>query len=324
MPRTITVLCSVLGLMLCGQVGADDDDDASATTSVDTARPALSVAQQQAVGLTVLHPLQASAGEQIDGYGVVLDPAVLVADTGRLRSTRAAERAASTEAQRLSGLYKGAADTSLRSVESAQAAQIEAQTQAQIASSTFALQWGPLGKLSDAQRASLIDALTSGRSVLLRADLPGRLRLGTVPQNAELTVDGTQVPAHVLGTLAHSGNESQSVGLLLQSDRAPPGLGAGARVLVTLHGAANSGVLVPSSALLYGAQGPYVYRRLATRDKDGKQQYAPAPVKLIQAAGTAWVVQGIDSDDIIVATGAGVLWSLQGLGSFSAEEEDHD
>ncbi len=292
--------------------------------SVNAAKPALSVEQQRAVGLTVLHPLQANAGEQIDGYGVVLDPAALVADVGRLQSTRAAERAATMEAQRLSGLYKGAADTSLRSVESARAAQIEAQTQAQIASSSFALQWGPVGRLAEAQRASLIDALTSGRSVLVRADLPGRLRLGTVPQEAALTVDGTQVPARVLGTLAHSGNESQSVGLLLQSDHAPPGLGTGARVLVTLHGAASSGVLVPNSALLYGDQGPYVYRRLATRDQGGRQQYAPAPVKLIQAAGSAWIVQGIDSDDIIVANGAGVLWSLQGLGTFSAEEEDHD
>ena len=324
MPRTTPLLYGVIGLLLCSQVWADHDDEAPAPAALDTAKPALSTAQQQAVGLTVLHPLQASAGEQIDGYGEVLDPGVLVADVGRLQSTRAAARAASTEAQRLSGLYHGAADTSLRSVESAQAAQIEAQTQAQIASSTFALQWGPLGKLSDAQRASLIDALTSGRSVLLRADLPGRLRLGTVPQSAELTVDGTQVPARVLGTLARSANDSQSVGLLLQSDRAPPGLGTGARVLVTLRGAANSGVLVPNSALLYGDQGPYVYRRLATHDKDGKQQYAPVPVKLIQAAGSAWVVQGIDSDDIIVANGAGVLWSLQGLGGFSAEEEDHD
>jgi hypothetical protein len=47
-------------------------------------------------------------------------------------------------------------------------------------------------------------------------------------------------------------------------------------------------------------------------------------VKLLQAAGTAWLVQGVDTDDIIVANGAGVLWSLQGLGTFSAEEEDHD
>ncbi len=325
MRRTIPLLCGVVALLFFSQLPADDDDEApAANAKVDTARPALSVEQQQAVGLTVLHPLQASAGEQIDGYGEVLDAGLLVADAGRLESTRAAARAASAEAQRLSALYSGAADTSLRSVEAAQAAQIEAQTQAQIASASFALQWGPLGKLSDSERTGLINALTSGRSVLLRADLPGRLRLGTVPQTAELNVDGTQVPARVLGTLSRSGNESQSVGLLLQSDRAPPGLGVGARVIVTLRGAPNSGVLIPSSALLYGDQGAYVYRRLSSHDKDGKQQYVPVPVKLIQAAGTAWVVQGIDSDDIIVANGAGVLWSLQGLGSFSAEEEDHD
>lgn len=320
---TKPLLFVFVGVLLCSPCRADDDDESHAP-GIDTAMPALSMEQQQAVGLTVMHPLKASAGEQIDGYGEVLDPGVLVADVGRLQSTRAAARIASTEAQRLSGLYNGAADTSLRSVENAQAAQIEAQTQAQIASSNFALQWGPLGKLSDAQRAGLIDALTSGRSVLLRADLPGRLRLGTVPQTAALNVDGTQVPARVLGTLSRSASDSQSVALLLQSDHAPPGLGTGARVLVSLHGAADSGVLVPGSALLYGEQGPYVYRRLATQGKDGKQQYAPVPVKLIQAAGNAWVVQGIDSDDLIVANGAGVLWSLQGLGSFSAEEEDHD
>jgi hypothetical protein len=323
MARIIS-LSSLMALLLCGPAWSDDDDDAPAATTVDTAKPALSIQQQEAVGLTVLHPLRASAGEQIDGYGEVLDPGTLVADVGRLQSTRAAARAANTEAQRLAKLYSAAADASLRSVENAQAAQIEAQTQAQIASSSFALQWGPLGKLSDAQRESLIDALTSGRSVLLRADLPGRVRLGTVPQSAELTMDGTQIPARVLGTLQRSASDSQSVGLLLQSDHAPPGLGTGARVLVSLRGAPNNGVLVPNSALLYGDQGAYVYRRLTTQDKDGKQQYVAVAVKLIQAAGTAWLVQGIDTDDIIVANGAGVLWSLQGLGSFSAEEEDHD
>jgi hypothetical protein len=325
MTRIIPLLCSVLGLSLAGQAWADDDDaPAPAPAAVDTAQPALSIEQEQAVGITVLHPLPASAGERIEGYGEVLDAASLVSDAGRLASTRAAARAAGTEAQRLAGLYSGAADASLRSVESAQAAQIEAQTQAQIASSTFALQWGPLAKLSDAQRAGLIDALTSGRSMLVRADLPGRLRLGTMPQSATLNVDGTQVPARVLGTLQRSASESQSVGLLLQIDHAPSGLGAGARVLVTLRGGSNNGVLVPNGALLYGEHGAYVYRRLDTHDKDGKRQYAPVPVKLLQAAGTAWLVQGVDTDDIIVANGAGVLWSLQGLGTFSAEEEDHD
>ena len=172
----------------------------------------------------------------------------------------------------------------------------------------------------------LIEAVASGRSILLRADLPGRLRLGTVPQTAMVSVDGTPVAARVLGTLQRSASDSQSVGLLLQIDHAPGGIGAGARVLVSLQGGSDKGVLVPSGALLYGDQGAYVYRRIGSdsANKDGRQQFTPVPVKLLQASGDAWLVQGIDDDDFIVANGAGVLWSLQGLGTFSAEEEDHD
>ena len=36
------------------------------------------------------------------------------------------------------------------------------------------------------------------------------------------------------------------------------------------------------------------------------------------------IVDGLASADTIVVHGAGVLWSLQGLGSFSAAEEEHD
>jgi hypothetical protein len=310
--------------LLCGPAWTDDEDDAPAAAATHTAPPELTRAQQQAVGITVVHPLKASAAERIDAYGEVLDVAALIGDAGHLASTRAAERAASTEAQRLSLLYKGGADASLRAVENAQAAEIEAQTQAQIASSAFALQWGPLARVSGQQRAALIDALSSGRAALLRADLPGRVRLGTVPQTATVSVDGAPIAARVLGPLPRSAADSQSVGLLLQIDHPPSGLGAGARLLVSLRGGASSGVMVPNAALLYGEKGVYVYRQLENPGKDAKLQYAPVPVKLLQAAGDAWLVQGVDDDDLIVANGAGVLWSLQGLGTFSAEEQDHD
>ena len=317
-------LLAAVGFLSGPATATEDDDEAPAAPTINTEHPALSAEQQQAVGITLVHPLPASAGAPIEGYAEVLDVTSLISDAGRLASTRAAARAADSEAQRLQQLYEGGADASLRAVESARAAQVEAQTQAQIASSSFALQWGPLSRLADAQRSTLIDALSSGRSVLLRADLPGRLRLGTLPKSATLTVDGTQIPTRVLGTLQRGASESQSVALLLQLDRPPAGLATGARVLATVAGASSRGVLVPNAALLYGEQGAYVYRVLDAPDKDGRQQYAPVPVKLLQSAGNAWLVQGVDADDRIVASGAGVLWSLQGLGTFSAEEEEHD
>ena len=325
------VLAILLAMALATLVAAPanpqgDDDDKPAGAPGNTAQPELTTAQSSAVGITVVHPIKASAAARIDGYGEVLDAASLIGDAGKLASTRAAARTANAEAQRLSTLYNSGAEASLRALETAQAAQIEASTQAQMASSTFALQWGPIAKLSDTQRAALIEAVTSGRNLLLRADLPGRLRLGTVPQTATVSVDGTPVAARVLGPLQRSATDSQSVGLLLQIDHAPGGIGAGARVLVSLQGGSDKGVLVPSAALLYGDQGAYVYRRIGsdTTARTDKQQFAPVPVKLLQASGDAWLVQGIDDDDFIVANGAGVLWSLQGLGTFSAEEQDHD
>jgi hypothetical protein len=321
------LLALLLGALICAPANPqNDDDDKPAGPPVKTAQPELTAAQSSAVGITLVHPLKASAAARIDGYGEVLDAASLIGDAGRLASTRAAARTANAEEQRLSTLYNSGAEASLRAVESAQAAQIEATTQAQMATSAFALQWGPIAKLSDAQRTALVDAVTSGRSILLRADLPGRLRLGTVPQTAMVSIDGTPVAARVLGTLQRSATDSQSVGLLLQIDHAPGGIGAGARVLVSLQGGPDKGVLVPSAALLYGDQGAYVYRRSGGDGKsiEGKQQFTPVPVKLLQASGDAWLVQGVDDVDFIVANGAGVLWSLQGLGTFSAEEEDHD
>jgi hypothetical protein len=323
----VRLLALLLAALVCAPARTQDEDDErqSAGTAANITQPELTAAQSSAVGITLVHPRKASAAARIDGYGEVLDAAALIADAGRLASTRAAARVAGAEAQRLAALYNGGADASLRALEAAQAAQVEAQTQAETASAAFTLQWGPISRLTDAQRAALIAALSHGQSLLLRADLPGRLRLGTLPQAATVQVDGSPVPARVLGPLLRSASDSQSVGLLLQIDHAPGGLGAGARVLVMLEGGADKGVLIPNAALLYGERGPYVYRRLdAGTARDGKQQFAPVPVKLLQSAGDAWLVQGLDADDFIVANGAGVLWSLQGLGTFSAEEEDHD
>jgi len=45
-------------------------------------------------------------------------------------------------------------------------------------------------------------------------------------------------------------------------------------------------------------------------------------VTLLQPVGDGWLVTGLHGDDRIVVHGAGVLWSLQGLGNVSAEDTD--
>jgi len=310
-------------LLLSGPLHAGDDEDrAPAAAARSNPLPTLSSEQQQAVGIVIAAALAAKPPQRMDAYGRVLDPSRLVADAGQLDSSRAAANAAAAEAGRLKGLYRGGAGASLRALQAAEAAQTEAQVRVRQAQTGFLLRWGPLAQLSDAQRASLVGQLAAGRQLLLRADLPGRHMLGTMPKQALVDVDGVKVPARVLGALPQTAAQMQSVGLLLQIAQPPPGLGAGAQVPVTLEGSDRDGRVVPDGALLYGEKGVYVYHVLPDKAKDGDTQFAPVPVKLLQPVGDGWLVAGLQANDRIVVRGAGVLWSLQGLGYISEEDTD--
>ncbi|HVC31459.1 MAG TPA: hypothetical protein VND24_09755 [Steroidobacteraceae bacterium] len=282
--------------------------------------PTLSAEQQRAVGIVIAVAPAANLPQRIAAFGRVLDPAQLVADAGRLDSSRAAADAAAAETARLKGLYRHA-DTSLKALQLAQAAQTEAQARMRQAQAEFLLRWGPLAQLGDAQRTALIEQLAAGRQLLLRADLPGRHSVGRMPKRALVDVDGVEVPARVLGPLPEAAVRLQSVGLLLQISHAPPGLGPSAQLPVVLEGSAGDGRVVPDGALLYGRRGVYVYHVLPEKTKDGDTQFAPLTVTLLQQVGGGWLVSGLNADDRIVVHGAGALWSLQGLSSASGDED---
>jgi multidrug efflux pump subunit AcrA (membrane-fusion protein) len=206
-------------------------------------------------------------------------------------------------------------------LEAAQADQAKAHAQAEIAAARFALRWGPLAALPIDVRQRLVDASASGRSLLVRADLPGRHALGDQPSKAVLDVDGIQVSGRVLGILRET-TELQSVGLLIEVPDAPRGLGPGARMQVAVLTAERRGMLLPRDALLYDENGAYVYKQLTDKPQADKARYAPVKVHLLGSYGNGWLVEGIDEDDDIVVHGAGVLWSLQGVGAQQPEDAD--
>jgi hypothetical protein len=297
------------------------DDGTQAPADQSSALPALSAEQQRAVGVVIAPASTVNLPRSSDAFGRVLDPSQLVADAGALDSSRAAAQAAAAETTRLKGLYR-AANASLKALQAAEAAQIEAQARLRQAQTEFLLRWGPLAQLGDAQRARLIEQIAAGHQLLVRADLPGRHILGTIPQRALVDVDGIEVPARVLGPLPQAPAGVQSVGLLLQIPHAPIGLGAGAELPVMLEGGRLDGCVVPEGALLYGEQGAYVYHVLSDKTKDGDTRFAPQTVTLVRQVGDGWLVTGLRTDDRIVVRGAGVLWSLQGLANISDEDTD--
>jgi len=320
--HALCVLPAVCCALLCVSVIAiGDEDDEAADSGRRPAQPSLSGGQQHAAGIAVAHPLAAKAPEHIEGLGLVLDANTLVSDMGDTTTATAAEHSASAEVARLRALYEGGAGASLKMLEAARADQARAQAQAQIATARFALRWGPLAALPIDARRKAIEAATSGRSLLLRADLPGRHTFGASPSKAVLDVDGIQVPGRVLGILRET-TELQSVGLLIEVPGAPPGLGPGARLRVAVTTAERKGVLLPRDALLYDESGAFVYKQLTKKTEAERARYAPVKVRLLFPYGDGWLVDGVDDDDNIVVRGAGVLWSLQAVGARQHDDDD--
>jgi hypothetical protein len=307
--------------MACLSVIAAADDDKTAEPAPPSAEPGLSAEQLRAVDIKVAHPIAARAPERIDALGTVLDAAALTADLGEATAAAAVEHATSAELARLHALYDGGAGASLKMVEATQAEQAKVRAQAQAAAAQFAMRWGPLAAMPAGARQKLIEASASGRSLLLRADIPGRHSLGVLPASAIVDVDGVAVPARVLGVLRQT-TELQAVGVLIEAPAVPAGLGPGARVPVALLTAVRSGLLLPRGALLFDENGAYVYKMLAKKTDAGRTRYAAVKVKLLTSYGDGWLVDGVDDDDDIVVHGAGVLWSLQGVGTQQSDDDD--
>ena len=320
--RTKRALQFACYAILCSLAFAGDDDDAPKPGDAPQT-PALDAEQQRAVNLQVAHPVAATVPERTTALGVVLDATSLLSDASEQTVAEAQQQAVSAEASRLRGLYQAGAGPSLKMLETAQAEEAKARAEALLAGVRFTQHWGPLAKESPATRQQRLDAVTSGRSLLVRADLPGQHTIGAMPSRAVLDVDGIEVPGRVLGPLTQF-SDSQSAGLLLQIDHPPLGLAAGARMPLWLYGTERTGMLLPRDAILYDQNGAYVYKQVAARTAAEKTRYLPVKVTLLMPHGDGWLVQGVDDDDEIVVHGVGVLWSLEGIGARAADDEDED
>jgi hypothetical protein len=308
-------ICAVSGF----QAAADPDVDDKSDEAIKQA--SLSERQQKAVGIVVARPTPAKTPERLNALGLVLDTTALLSDLGESASAAAAEHSTSAELSRLRALFNAGAGASQKMVEAARAEQTKARAEAQLSTARLALHWGPLIALPLGPRQRVLDAAVSGHGLLVRADLPGHHSLGTLPRKALLDVDGIQVSGRILGTLRQS-SELQSVGLLLEIPNAPAGLGPGARVPVTLLASQREGLLVPRAAILYDENGAYVYKRLTGKADDQQARYVAVKVLLLAPYGDGWLVNGVDDDDDIVVRGAGVLWSLQGVGVNAPDDDD--
>lgn len=320
--RTL-LMVALVALVQSGQAAGDDDDDKPADAAKKPDMTVLTAAQRHALGIVVGHPPAAQIPDRIDSLGLVLDTTTLVADLGDMSTVDAAERSTKAEVTRLQGLYGDGAGASLKMLEAARAEEAKAAAQTRFTLARFNQHWSPLARMAPAERQKLLAAVARGRILLLRADLPGRHSLGSVPETAQVDVDGIHVSGSVLGVMQQA-DESQGVGLLVGVANAPAGLSPGARVPIALMTAKRSGVLLPREAVLYDERGAYVFEQRIDKSEPEKARYARHDVKLLQRQGEGWLVSGVDNDDDVVFEGAAVLWSLQSTGASAADDDDND
>jgi hypothetical protein len=286
--------------------------------------PTLTTHQRDSVGIVVSHPQAAKVSQRREALGQVLDVSSLVADFGQLEAAAASERGARAELERLQGLYKADAASSLKMVQAAQTEQVRARTQYEVALSTCISRWSAIARLPAEQQRQMIDRAADGHHLLVRASLLGRQSIGEIPQSATLQVDGIEVPAQVIGVTSQGSADLQSAGVLLEVSSMPAGLGPGARFPVTLMLAHRNGVLVPDAALVYGVRGAGVFKQMDDSGARDRWRYVEVPVELLERQTGGWLVGGIASADLVVVRGAGALWSLQAVNATGANEDDDD
>ena len=316
----------ILQLVFCtalvnGSSAVAGDDDVAADAPHEANGTTLTTQQRRAVGIVVAHPLVAKIPDRIESLGLVLDTTTLVSDIGDMNAAGIAAKSAKAEVARLQGLYEGGAGASVKMLEAAKAEEARTLAQSRFAVARFNQHWGPLAAMPESKRQKLLQAVAGGRSILLRADVPGRHSLGSLPDTAQVDVDGVPIPGRVLGVMRQA-DETQSVGLLIGVENAPAGLGPGARVPVALMMAKRPGLLLPRDAVLYDEHGAYVFKQLSDKSGPDKLRYLPLKVTLLLGYGDGWLVSGVDDDDDIVVGGAGVLWSLELPGGQIADDDD--
>ncbi|HEU4460914.1 MAG TPA: hypothetical protein VFR90_17470 [Methylibium sp.] len=279
----------------------DDEGLARAAAAVEedgvpTVR--LSVAAQRNVGIEVAMPEPASHGAEAQVAVVVQDAQPLIELQGRLRAARhqleaarSQSAASGAEARRVQALYDDDRNASLKALESARAqAAADAAREREALAALRALREGarlPWGaalarELEDDAAGGRVARIASGRELLLRALLRGD---AAAPERAQLavTLPGRDAPLLArplggVGTSAAGGEAAGARSLLFQAawpanaGRAPA---AGQRYTGQLRDAdraANAGVLVPASAIVWHAGQPWIYIR---ESNEPQPVYAP-------------------------------------------------
>ena len=271
---------------------------------------------QERIGLTttILEPRTEQV--TVSAYARALDAGPLAALDAEIESARANAQSSRSESSRLAELVKSDLAASVRAAETAEAQARNDQARLTLAERRLSLEWTPA--LRDVHtRTTLLEAITQGRSTLIRVDIPGWA--GETPSRFDVAIPNrdTPVTARLIGRATAADALLQAPAFLVVVD-GPDAvlLPVGVQVRASMAiGAVESGFMLPRSALLRWRGGVWAYVQSAEGAFERRAVSNP------RMSIEGWfVTSGFVKGEILVTNGAMTLHTLE-LGDAALEEE---
>jgi hypothetical protein len=314
----------------------DDIESLSHVTSANGVNMIkLSPETQKNSGIQTDHPLAAnykgnlkSSGSVISVDGLIETKAKYLALASEIATARATYTQQQKQSQRLKDLNaddKNVSDQALQEAEATSNAALarvqSAELQLRNLQSTVNLQWGPaLGKLVfEDKLPPALQGLIDRKSVLIQISLPvdsnppltgstltiAPLNDGSHPIHAVYLSPAAQADPGAYGKTFYyvAPAETLRIGMRVNAEFAAPG-----------H--MNSGVIIPSKAIVWYAGKPWVYV------KSGNDTFVRKPVSAETETAEGWFNQGMSVKEEIVISGAQLLLSEEFKYQIKNENED--
>ena len=244
---------------------------------------------------------------EVKGYGRVLDPAPLSSLVAELVSARATAGASQKDLERLKVL-SAQNNASDRALQAAEAAAQRDRALTDSARQRLLVAWG--SAIADRMDlAGLIQSLASGENALVRIDLLAGELLKTPPVSGRLFAlsdENNAVEAELLGVAPTMDAQTQGQGFLFLVKSRQPGFVAGAALLgyLKIAGEAQTGVMIPRSAVVRFGGRPWIYL------ETGEHTFLRRAISLENPLAEGWfAAQGMKPGDRVVVGGAQLLLS---------------
>jgi hypothetical protein len=321
----------ILGSLLADahrKASDEDDEEISSTPPTVQRGPGgemvvrLTAAEQAKAGLETQALRPMSRSPEVAAYGVILDPAPLIALNSELASVSASLSTSRAEYERAKLLHAHGQNVSLKSVQAAESKFRADQAQFNQFNQQLANKWGrAMAHLKPARRNEIVARLARRAIAIARVSLPTGQTLVAKPRDARVVVLGYE--KHPLTTplvsFAPSVDPSlQGESFLLELDASKFPLVPGAAVTAYLRSAAppEEGVILPRSAVVRFNNAAWVYVRLDAND------FARREVSLTVPLAHGWFLpDSLSPGTRVVVTGAQTLLSDE-LGASHRVDED--